>query len=189
MWHDAGWSQGFAASPLLAWHFAFVWSNLCRFKLIIADQIVSVLSESLQILADLYRSICSCFKQILVDSCWSTSTCFKTNPNPNLCRFKLIIVDQEYLFAGVQVNQAPSPPFPSEVSNHYGKCGGSDEYFFHLIWFQCDGASQQQPIRVVPAHGVSMDTSLHWPEVLRPLANLKGTGSQAHLSAMSLIVC
>ena len=87
------------------------------------------------------------------------------------------------------MNKALSPPLPSEVSHLYGKCGGSEEYFFHLIWFQCDSASQQQPIRVVPAHGVSMDTSLHWPEVLRPLANLKGTSSQAHLSAMSLIVC
>ena len=31
-----------------------------------------------------------------------------------------------------------------------------------------------------------MDTSLPWPEVLRPPANIQGTSSQAHLLAMSL---
>ena len=31
-----------------------------------------------------------------------------------------------------------------------------------------------------------MDTSLHWPVVLRPPANLKGASSQAHLLVMSL---
>jgi len=40
---------------------------------------------------------------------------------------------------------------------------------------------------VVPAHGVAMNTSLPWPEVLRPPANIQGTSSQAHLLAMSLI--
>ena len=34
----------------------------CVSELIIADKIVSVLSESLQILADLCGSICSCFR-------------------------------------------------------------------------------------------------------------------------------
>ena len=57
---------------------------------------------------------------------------------------------------------------------------------FPLIWFQCDGASWQLPTGVVPVHGVAMDTSLPWPEVLKPPANLQGTSSQAHLLAMSL---
>ena len=39
---------------------------------------------------------------------------------------------------------------------------------------------------VVPAHRVAMDTSLPWPEVLRPPANIQGTSSQAHLLAISL---
>ena len=34
---------------------------------------------------------------------------------------------------------------------------------------------------MVPAHGVAIDTSLPWPEVLRPPANIQGTSSQAHL--------
>ena len=41
---------------------------------------------------------------------------------------------------------------------------------------------------VVPAHGVAMDTSLPWPEVVRPPANIQGTSSQAHLLVMSLNV-
>lgn len=31
-----------------------------------------------------------------------------------------------------------------------------------------------------------MDTSMHWPVVFRPPANLKGASSQAHLLVMSL---
>ena len=68
-------------------------------------------------------------------------------------------------------NQTPSPPFPSQVSSLFGKYGGQ-ESIFPLIWFQCDGASWQLLTRVVPAYGVSMDTSLPWPEVLRPPATL-----------------
>ena len=113
------------------WHFACVQANLCRLKLIVADQIAGVLSS-------------------------------------NLCGFKLIVADQ---FAGVRANQAPSPPLPSEVSNLFGKYGGQVS-IFPLIWFQCDGASWQLPTGVVPVHGVAMDTSLPWPEVLKPPANL-----------------
>ena len=83
--------------------------------------------------------------------------------------------------------QAPSPSFPSEVSNLFSKYGGQAS-IFPLIWSQCDGASWQLPTGVVPAHGVAMDTSLSWPEVLRPPANLYGTSSQAHLLVMSLNV-
>ena len=36
--------------------------------------------------------------------------------------------------------QAPSPPFPSEVSNLFDKYGGQVSVF-PLIWFQCDRAS------------------------------------------------
>ena len=100
----------------------------------------------------------------------------------NLCPFKLIVADQ---FASVRANQALSPPFPSEVLNLFGKYWGQVS-IFPLIWFQCDGASWQLPTGVVPAQGVAMDTSLPWPEVLRPPANLQGTSSQAHLFVMSL---
>ena len=44
--------------------------------------------------------------------------------------------------------------------------GGSGEYFSTDL-VQCDGASGQLLPGVVPAHGVAMDTSLPWPEVLR----------------------
>jgi len=54
-----------------------------------------------------------------------------------------------------------------------------------MIWFQCINASWQLPTGVVPPHGVTMDTSLPWPEVLTPPVNLSGTSSQAHLLAMS----
>ena len=37
---------------------------------------------------------------------------------------------------------------------------------------QCDGARWQLLARVVPTHGVALDTSLPWPEVLRPIANI-----------------
>ena len=83
--------------------------------------------------------------------------------------------------------QAPSPSFPSEVSNLFSKYGGQAS-IFPLIWSQCDGASWQLPSGVVLTHGVAMDTSLSWPEVLRPPANLYGTSSQAHLLVMSLNV-
>ena len=79
-----------------------------------------------------------------------------------------IFADQ---FAGVRANQAPSLAFPSEVSNLFGKYGGPVS-IFPLIWFQCDGASWQLPTGVVPVRGVAMDTSLPWPEVLKPPANL-----------------
>ena len=52
--------------------------------------------------------------------------------------------------------------------------GGSDEYFSTDV-VQCDSASWQLFAGVFPAQGVAMDTSLPWPEVLRPPANIKGT--------------
>ena len=42
----------------------------------------------------------------------------------NLCGFTLIVANQ---FAGVQANEAPSPPFLSEVSNLFAKYGESGE--------------------------------------------------------------
>ena len=42
----------------------------------------------------------------------------------NLCGFTLIVANQ---FGGVQANKAPSPPFLSEVSNLFGKYGGSGQ--------------------------------------------------------------
>lgn len=70
MWHDAGWSQGLGASPLLAWHFDCVWANHCRFKLIIADQFAPVLTQSLQIPADHSGWNSMCLKGIFADSSW-----------------------------------------------------------------------------------------------------------------------
>jgi len=63
---------------------------------------------------------------------------------------------------------------------------GGQVSIFPLIWFQGNGASWQLPTGMVPTHRVAMVTSLPWPEVLSPPANLKGTSSQAHLLAMSL---
>ena len=39
---------------------------------------------------------------------------------------------------------------------------------------QCDGASWQLLAGEVPAHGAVMDTSLPWPEVLRPPSSYIG---------------
>ena len=70
----------------------------------------------------------------------------------------------------------------------------STVHFRHLLiimkshdLLQCDGASWQLLPGVVPAHGVAMDTSLPWPEVLRPPANIKGTSSQVHLDDFNAI--
>ena len=103
---------------------------------------------------------------------------YYTSYTPPLCWsgtllvFELILADH---FACVLSEslwiEAPSYPFPSEVSSLFGNCG-SQVSIFRLIWFQCDGASWQLATWVVPAHGVAMDTFLPWPEVLRPLANL-----------------
>ena len=49
--------------------------------------------------------------------------------------------------------------------------GGSGEYFSTDL-VQCDGARWQLLAGVVLAHGVAMDTSLPWPEVLRPPTNI-----------------
>ena len=62
-------------------------------------------------------------------------------------------------------------PHPSDVSNLFGKYGGSGEYFCTDL-IQCDDASRQLLARVLPAHRVAMDTSLPWPEVLRSPANI-----------------
>ena len=42
---------------------------------------------------------------------------------------------------------------------------------FSLIWVQWVDASWQVPKGVAPAHGVAMDTTLPWPEVLGPPCN------------------
>lgn len=49
----------------------------------------------------------------------------------NFCGFKLAVAVQ---FVGMQANQAPSPLFPSEVSNLFG------EYFLTAL-VQCDSQS------------------------------------------------
>ena len=75
---------------------------------------------------------------------------------------------------------SPYPSLPVRGFKPFGKYGGSGD----LV--QCDGASWQLLAGVVPAHGVAMDTSLPWPEVLRPPADIYGTSTQAHVLAMSL---
>ena len=47
-------------------------------------------------------------------------------------------------------------PFPSEVSHLFGKYGVQVS-IFPLICYQCDSASWQLSIGMVPAHGVAMD--------------------------------
>ena len=75
----------------------------------------------------------------------------------------LIFADQ---FAEVQ--RLESLPFPPrQMFQTFLVCmGGSGEYFSTDL-VQCYGASLQLLAGVVPAHGVAMDTSLPWPEVLR----------------------
>ena len=68
----------------------------------------------------------------------------------NFCGFELAIAVQ---FVGMQANQAPSPPFPSEVSNLFGE-------YFPTALVQCDRASRQLLTGLVPIHGVAMDTSM-----------------------------
>ena len=69
------------------------------------------------------------------------------------------------------MGESSSQPSLTEVSNLFGKYGGQLSTF-PLNWFQCDSTSWQLPTRVVPAHRFAMDTSLHWPELLRSPANL-----------------
>lgn len=102
--------------------------------------------ESLQILASSRIKINSqCFKGIFADSSWSLRiycSWFNSLRNAdqvarlfqaNLCRFQadrwgsIIILS----FTGVGVNQAPSPPFPSKVSNIFGKYMAVSWVFFH----------------------------------------------------------
>ena len=120
--------------------------------------------ESLQILADRSGSFSICFSeslQIHADLCRS------------ICKGAAIWV--------------PTLPSSSDVSNLFGKYGGSGEYFSTDL-VQCDSASWQLLAGVIPAHGVAMDTFLHWSEVLRPPANIQGSSSLAHLLAMSLTI-
>ena len=129
----------------------------------------------------LQMSCSSCCKsmQILVDGSWSFSICFSESLqiHADLCRS--ICRD-----ATIWV---PTLPSVSDVSNLFGKYGGSGEYSSTDL-VQCDSASWQLLAGVVPAHGVAMDTSLPWSEVLRPLANIQSSSSQAHLLAMSLTI-
>ena len=68
----------------------------------------------------------------------------------NLCGFELAVAVQ---FGGMQANQAPSPPFPSEVSNLFGE-------YLPTALVQCNRASRQLLTVLVPIHGVAMDTSM-----------------------------
>ena len=88
----------------------------------------------------------------------------------------LIFADQ--LFA--EVHRFESPPLPPLqvfqtflVTTVWGVTG---EYFSTDL-VQCDGASWQLLAEVVPAHRVAMDTSLPWPEMLRPPKTQKSTFS------------
>ena len=79
----------------------------------------------------------------------------------------LIFADQ---FAELQ--QFESLPFPPRqmFQTFLVSMVGQVSIFSNLV--QCDRASWQLLAGVVPAHGVAMDTSLPWPEVLRPPANI-----------------
>ena len=100
--------------------------------------------ESLRILADRSGSFSICFGESL-----------RTHADlrRSICRGAAIWV--------------PTLPSPSYV----GKYGGSGEDFSTDL-VQCDGASRQLLAGVVPTHGIVKDTSLPWPEVLRPPSNI-----------------
>ena len=110
-------------------------------------------------------SCCSCCEslRILDDRSGSFSICFSeslrihADLRRSICRGASIWV--------------PLIPSPSDVWNLFVKYGGSGEYFSTDL-VQCAGASRQLLAGVVPAHGVAMDTSLPWPEVLRPPAHI-----------------
>ena len=67
-----------------------------------------------------------------------------------------------------EVQRFESPPLPplQIFQTFLLSMGGSGEYFSTGL-VHCDGAGGQLLAGVVPAHGVAMDTSLPWPEVLR----------------------
>ena len=75
------------------------------------------------------------------------------------------------------MDSSSHPSLPFRSFKPFGKYGGQVS-IFPLIGFQCDRASWQVSTGAVPAHGVAMDTSLPWPEVLRAPANLEDTSSQ-----------
>ena len=110
-------------------------------------------------------SCCSCSESLLIQAdrsgpfsfCFSKSLRIHTDLRRSICRGAATWV--------------PTPPSPSDASNFCGKYRGSGEYFSTDL-VQRDGASWQLLAGVVPAHGVAMDTSLPWPEVLRPPANI-----------------
>ena len=68
-----------------------------------------------------------------------------------------------------KLSPQPSLSFRS-FKSFFAKYEGPGEYFSTDL-VQCDGASWELLAGVVPAHGVAMDTSLPWAEVLRPPAN------------------
>ena len=109
-------------------------------------------------------SCCSCWESlwIRVDCIRSFSICFSESLR--------IHADLRRSICWGAAIWVPTPPSASDVSNLLGKYGGSDEYFSTDL-VQCDSASWQLLAGVVPIYRVAMDTTLPWPEVLRPPAN------------------
>ena len=122
MWHDAGWSQGFSASPSLASLLACVFANRL-ILLIVADRYSRVLYEPLQI------SCCSFCESlwILADRSGSFSICFReslrihADPRTSTCRGAPISV--------------PTFPSLSDVSKPSWWVWGGQVSIFPLIWF------------------------------------------------------
>ena len=110
-------------------------------------------------------SYCSCCESLLIQAdrsgsfsfCFSESLRIHTDLRRSICRGAATWVT--------------TPPSLSDVSNLSVKYGGSGEYFSTGL-AQRDGVRWQLLAGVVPAHGVAMDSSLPWPEVLRPPANI-----------------
>ena len=72
------------------------------------------------------------------------------------------------------VDSSSQPSLPFRSFKLFCQVWWSGKYFSTDLRFQSDGARWQLPTGVVPAHGIAMDTSLPWLEVLRaPVPNLK----------------
>jgi len=66
------------------------------------------------------------------------------------------------------VQRFESPPLPPlQIFQTFLLSMEESGEYFSTGLVHCDGASGQLLAGVVPGHGVAMDTSLPWPEVLR----------------------
>lgn len=154
MWHDAGWCRALGTSLLQAWHFVFKpilvdLADCCGSIASVLDsswlwQISNLLlcfCKSIWIQADCSRSISMCFLRIFADL-----SCLLQFNLWGCKQIKLPVLPSLQMFQ----------TFLASI--------------FPLLWFSVT-ASRQLLTGLVPIHGVAMDTSMPWPEVLRSPAN------------------